>query len=74
MQMKEAMFWGSLLSCPEREMLVPFRTAPTGSLTPRWNQDVSLGKPQNLSDPQLILLQNVITSVMVEAVGSNGEF
>ena len=68
------MFWGSLLSCPERQMPVPFRTAAAGSLTPRWNQDVSLEKPQNLSDPQLILLQNAVTSVMVEAVGSNGEF
>lgn len=37
------------------------------------HQDVSLEKPQNLSDPLLILLQNAITSTEVEAGGSSGE-
>lgn len=37
-------------------------------------RDVFLGNTQNFSDPQLILLQNAITSIMVEAVGSMRSF
>ena len=54
MQIKGAMFLGE--ACPERGMPVPFRTTTAGSLTPQRNQDVSLEKPQNVSDPQLMLL------------------
>lgn len=75
MQMKEERsFGGSLIVLSGEGSTSSFQESEAGSLAPRLNQDVSLEKPQNLSDPQLIPLQNAITSTTVEAVGSSREF
>lgn len=68
-----ATFGGSLLVPPREGIASSFQKSKVGSLALRLHQDVSLEKPQNLSDPQLILLQNAITSIVVEAGGSSGE-
>lgn len=68
------MFGGSLLLPPRERIARSFRKSRVGSLAPRLNRDASLEKPHRLSDPQLIQLQNAITSIVVEVVGSSAGF
>lgn len=66
-----AMFGGSLFLPPRVGIASSFQSEEAGS---QLNQDASSEKPHNLSDPQLIQLQNAITSITVEAVGSSRGF